>query len=124
MTLELDKSDPQLLKVRFSIDGEMPPGPVSVVGNFNEWLPGLDELLPDADRQRSVTVGVPYGERLVFRYLAADDGWFDEPDADEVTEEGSVIHPIALEVLDLREDENIEAEPSPSATESRPPRTR
>ena len=39
----------------------------------------------------------------MFRYLAAGDGWFDEPDADEVTEEGSVLHPIALEVLDLRE---------------------
>ena len=56
MTLELDKSDPQLLKVRFFIGGETPPAPVSVVGNFNEWLPGLDELVPDADGQRSVTV--------------------------------------------------------------------
>ena len=124
MTLELDKSDSQLLKVRFSIDGETPPGPVSVVGNFNEWLPGLDEPVLDVDGQRSVTVGVPYGERLVFRYLAAGGGWFDEPGADEVTEEGSVVHPIAPEVLDLREPDNIEPASSPSATESLPPRTR
>lgn len=97
MPLHIDRSQPRLLKVRFTIDPVDPEGPVSVVGSFNDWVPGLDELIPDGHGMRSVTVGLPYGERLIFRYLAADDTWFDEPDADLITPEGSILLPVAEE---------------------------
>ena len=93
MSLDIDRSRPDQLKVHFLLDGDHPPGEVSVVGNFNDWTPGLDELTPEPDGTRGVTVGLPYGKRLVFRYLGPGESWFDEPDADEITEEGSVLHP-------------------------------
>ena len=106
MTVQLDRSNPDVLKVRFSIDGESPAGPVSVVGSFNQWLPGLDELVADEDGSRSATVGVPYGEELVFRYLANGNVWFDEPDADVITSHGSVLHAVApATVVDLTDRE-------------------
>ena len=101
MTLELDRSDPDVLQVRFVIEGQEPPGPVSVVGNFNEWQPGWDELVKDGDGTRSVTIELPYNEQLVFRYLAANDVWFDEPDAGMITEQGSVLYAVSPQLVDL-----------------------
>ena len=37
---------------------------------------------------------MPYGHEIVFRYLGPGDRWFNEPDADELTERGSVLHAI------------------------------
>jgi hypothetical protein len=65
-----------------------------VVGSFNGWTPGLDELVQQPDGTRSVTLGLPYGQELVFRYLGPGNNWFDESDADEITSHGSVIHAI------------------------------
>jgi hypothetical protein len=50
-------------------------------------------MLPQPDGTRGVTLGLPYQEPLVFRYLGPGDAWFDEPDADAITDEGSVILP-------------------------------
>ena len=94
MTLTIDTRHAEQVKIRFTWPEADPTGVMSVVGSFNDWTPGLDELIPDGRGVRSVTIGLPYGERFVFRYLAEDGHWFDEPQADEITELGSVIHPI------------------------------
>ena len=94
MSLEIDRSRSDLLKIRFVVALDEPDGPVSVVGSFNDWVAGMDELLPDDRGTRSVTIGLPYGCPLVFRYLAESGVWFDEPEADRITEQGSALDAI------------------------------
>lgn len=92
MAIRLDTSDGEQLLITFLLEPDQPPGAVSVVGSFNDWAPGRHQLQSDADDpMRRVTVAVPYGEEVHFRYLAADGLWFDDPDADDVTEHGSVV---------------------------------
>jgi hypothetical protein len=93
MSLQIDTSQPDQLKIRFVLNGSHPAGQVSVVGTFNNWTPGLDELMPNEDGTRSVTLGLPYRTRHVFRYLGPGENWFDEPDADEISGAGSVLRP-------------------------------
>jgi len=78
--------------VQFALDCDAPAGEVSVVGSFNGWCAGADPLAPQDDGTRSVTVTVPFGQDVHFRYLAEDGVWFDDPDADEITTGGSVLH--------------------------------
>jgi hypothetical protein len=94
VALNIDRSRPEQAKVRFSWPSTEPSGTISVVGSFNEWTPGLDELSDGPDGGRSVTVGLPYGVEIVFRYLGPDGQWFDDPDADEISQRGSSIRPI------------------------------
>jgi hypothetical protein len=94
LSLDIDRSLPERVKVRFILDASHPAGSVSVVGTFNDWTPGLDELIADGHGTRSVTVGLPYDTEVVFRYLGAGDTWYDEPDADEITQRGSILHGI------------------------------
>jgi hypothetical protein len=61
MSLDIDTHNPRQLKVQFILDTSHPIGQVSVVGSFNNWTPGLDELVPEPDGTRSVTIGLPYG---------------------------------------------------------------
>ncbi len=91
MSLDIDVTDPDHMRVRFTLDDSHPPGEVSVVGTFNNWTPGLDSLEPDHDGTRSVVIGLAYGQRHLFRYLGPGVSWFDEREADEVTAEGSVL---------------------------------
>jgi hypothetical protein len=100
MVLHIDRSRSEQMKVRFIWPDAEPVGPISVVGSFNDWQAGLDELQAGADGVRSVTLGLPYGHRFVFRYLGPDGQWFDEADADEVTNGGSVLHPKSPESTD------------------------
>lgn len=94
MTLHVDTSRPDQVKIRFSLPLDEPPGTVSVVGSFNDWTPGLDELTADTAGERSVTIGLPYNTTFAFRYLGDNALWFDEPDADATTQHGSIIRPI------------------------------
>ena len=48
------------------------------------------------------TVGVPYGEPMTFRYLAEDGAWFDDPDADEISDAGSIIYALQPRADELR----------------------
>ena len=77
--------------VTFVLGDEDPAAPVSVVGSFNDWTPGADPFEAAPDGSRSVTVVVPAGTDVHFRYLGPDGFWFDDPDADEVTAGGSVL---------------------------------
>ncbi|MFF9980416.1 isoamylase early set domain-containing protein [Streptomyces erythrochromogenes] len=69
-------------EVTFVLPADTPPGPVSVVGDFNDWQPGTHTLTPRSDGTRAVTVALPGKTEHSFRYLAAGDYWFDEPGAD------------------------------------------
>ena len=57
------------VKVTFALPLESSAGRCSVVGDFNEWIPGSHELRKRANGTRSATVTVPRGTRLRFRYL-------------------------------------------------------
>ena len=56
-----------------------PIGKVSVVGDFNEWTPGVHTLVRRSNGTRSVKVAVPAGAAYRFRYLGEDGHWFDDP---------------------------------------------
>jgi hypothetical protein len=64
---------------------------VSVVGSFNRWTPGVDTFEASDEATVAVTVAVEPGHDVHFRYLGSDGGWFDDLDADEITEHGSVL---------------------------------
>ncbi|MER5733515.1 isoamylase early set domain-containing protein [Streptomyces sp. NPDC002138] len=69
-------------QVTFVLPADSPPGPVSVVGDFNDWQPGTHILERRGDGMRAVSVALPEGSVHSFRYLAAGDYWFDEEHAD------------------------------------------
>ena len=66
---------------------------VSVVGDFNDWTPGAHPLRRRSNGTRSVTVTLPAGKRVRFRYLADGGRWFDDPDADAHDAQGSLLTP-------------------------------
>ncbi len=77
-------------RVTFKLETNQPEGEVSVVGSFNDWIPGRHALVPRRDGTRSVSVILPAGEHH-FRYLATDGVWFDDQSADRVDHIGGVI---------------------------------
>ena len=66
------------VRVTFALPADDPGGPVSVVGNFNDWDPFAHPLRLRANRTRSTAVTVPAGTTLHFRYLAEGGVWFDD----------------------------------------------
>ncbi|MDH6544985.1 isoamylase early set domain-containing protein [Streptomyces lavendulae] len=70
-------------EVTFVLPANTPPGPVSVVGDFNDWQPGTHTLAPRRDGMRAVTVALPEKSEHSFRYLAAGDYWFNDEGADD-----------------------------------------
>jgi hypothetical protein len=64
---------------------------VSVVGSFNDWTAGQHTLEPMEDGSLAVTVVLRSAEDLHFRYLDSNGAWFDDPDADAITEYGSFV---------------------------------
>jgi hypothetical protein len=61
--------------VTFALPDEV--GPVSVVGDFNDWTPGVHVLARRSNGTRSVAINLGAG-RFEFRYLAPDGVWLDE----------------------------------------------
>jgi predicted extracellular nuclease len=70
------------VKVTFALPQEQADGPVSVVGDFNDWTPGRTVLARRANGTRSAAVTLSAGSRVRFRYLGENGRWFDDPDAD------------------------------------------
>jgi 1,4-alpha-glucan branching enzyme len=66
------------VRVTFALPADQPGGPVSVVGDFNNWDPFAHPLRRRANGTRSATVTVPAGSTLRFRYLGAGGLWFDD----------------------------------------------
>ena len=66
-------------------------GMPAVVGNFNDWTPGAHVLRRRSNGTRSVSVTVPTGSSVHFRYLGENGLWFDDPDAAVITDTGGVV---------------------------------
>ncbi|MDQ1691067.1 MAG: hypothetical protein QOH56_3722 [Pseudonocardiales bacterium] len=87
------KRDPKLTqaKVQFVLPDDIHDGPVSAVGTFNGWRPGVHRLIRRSNGTRSVTVSLPAGEEVCFRYLGSGGVWFDDPEAAGYVAEGGVV---------------------------------
>jgi 1,4-alpha-glucan branching enzyme len=68
-------------KIQFVLPDDVHDGAVSAVGDFNDWRPGVHKLVRRRNGTRSVTVTVPAGQELRFRYLGSGGVWFDDPEA-------------------------------------------
>lgn len=79
-------------EVTFILPADTPPGPVSVVGDFNEWQPGAHTLMPRKDGKRAITVTLPAKTTHSFRYLAAGDYWFNDESAGDREGPNSRLH--------------------------------
>jgi len=80
-----------LVKVTFSLPAGEPAGAVSVVGDFNDWDPSAHPLRTRSNQTRSVSVSVPAGSTLRFRYLAEGGMWFDDETIAVVDEGNSIL---------------------------------
>ena len=76
------------VRLTFVLAQDAPRGRVSVVGDFNDWRPGVHELRPRTNGTRSVAVTVPGGARMRFRYLAEGGHWCNETEHPEVRQVG------------------------------------
>lgn len=85
------KSDANATKIQFVLPDDIHDGPVSAVGTFNDWAPGKHKLVRRRNGTRSVTVAVPKGAEIAFRYLGEGGVWFDDEDAHAITTEGSLV---------------------------------
>ncbi|GGZ45945.1 isoamylase early set domain-containing protein [Streptomyces subrutilus] len=79
-------------QVTFVLPADRPPGPVSVVGDFNDWQPGAHPLRTRTDGKRAVTVDLPSESTHSFRYLAAGDYWFNDDSAGDQDGPNSRLH--------------------------------
>ncbi|MBZ9593891.1 MULTISPECIES: isoamylase early set domain-containing protein [Streptomyces] len=79
-------------EVTFVLPVDVPPGPVSVVGDFNDWQPGAHPLKDRQDGKRAVTVELPGENTYAFRYLAAGDYWFNDEGAGDRDGPNSRLH--------------------------------
>jgi 1,4-alpha-glucan branching enzyme len=79
------------VKITFALPVDEVPGRCSVVGDFNEWQPGRHELRRRANGTRSISVTIPTGTRIRFRYLAENDHWFNDPELLEVDGQDTVL---------------------------------
>ena len=62
--------------------------PVSVVADANDWNPYAHPLRRRANGTRSVSMTLPAGTRVRFRYLDAGGRFFDDPDGDALEPNG------------------------------------
>ena len=85
------KSNGTSTRIQFVLPDDIHDGPVSAVGTFNDWVPGAHKLVRRSNGTRSVTVEVPRGTEVSFRYLGNGGVWFDDPDAEVITHEGALI---------------------------------
>ncbi len=67
------------LHLTFVLPQDEPVGRVSVVGDFNDWTPGVHTLVRRRNGTRSVKVKVAPGAAYRFRYLGEQGHWFDDP---------------------------------------------
>ncbi|MER6201420.1 isoamylase early set domain-containing protein [Streptomyces sp. NPDC001586] len=79
-------------QVTFVLPADSPAGTVSVVGDFNDWQPGIHTLRPRKDGKRAVTVELPNESTHCFRYLAAGDYWFNDESAGDQEGCNSRLH--------------------------------
>jgi len=79
------------VKVTFSLPADEPPGTVSVVGDFNDWVPGVNVLAKRTNGTRSAAITLPAGSKYRFRYLGENGHWFDDDQAERDGDAGLII---------------------------------
>jgi 1,4-alpha-glucan branching enzyme len=79
------------VRVTFVLPATEPAGPVSVVGDFNDWNPYAHPLRKRAGGVRSAVVTIPAGATLRFRYLAEGGIWFDDETAEARDAHGAIL---------------------------------
>jgi len=72
----------RIVKVSFILPGDDPRLPAAVVGDFNDWDPGVDRFRRRANGTASAVLSLEVGRRYRFRYRSASGGWFNEDAAD------------------------------------------
>ena len=92
VSVRISPSKNSAVKIQFVLPDAAHTGIVSAVGSFNDWRPGAHKLIKRSNGTRSVSIEVPAGEPVTFRYLGEGGVWFDDPDAHEITHEGSRLH--------------------------------
>ena len=85
------RSDGTHIRIQFVLPDDVHDRQVSAVGSFNNWRPGAHKLVRRSNGTRSVTVAVPAGQPIEFRYLGEGGVWFDDEDARAITAEGSLV---------------------------------
>ena len=78
------------IRVSFVLPFDEPAEQVSVVGDFNDWLPGVHVLTRSTYGTRAVAVRLPAGRRYSFSYLTEGGHVFGESDA-EWTDAGANV---------------------------------
>jgi len=70
------------IELTFRLAADHPATPLGVAGEFNGW-----DVTPfvAGDEGLEATVVVVAGRRYQFRYLTADERWFNDTDADDYT---------------------------------------
>ncbi|MET9342102.1 isoamylase early set domain-containing protein [Nonomuraea sp. NPDC003804] len=106
-----------MVAITFSLPGEV-TGPVSVVGDFNDWDPYVHPMTKGPDGRHAVTVTVPQGLTFAFRYLRDGGIWFDDPQADEYDARGGILHVPASDAgrpaaKDSKDSKDSSDEPEP-----------
>ena len=79
------------VKVTFALPLELAVGECSVVGDFNEWQPGMHRMRRRSNGTRSASVTLPRGSRVRFRYLGEKGHWFNDPDVPELDGLDSIL---------------------------------
>jgi 1,4-alpha-glucan branching enzyme len=84
-----DKNDK--VKVTFTLPYVEGQSAMSVVGDFNDWQPGVTKLVKRNNGTCSVSVVLDPDQRYRFRYFAEDGAWVNDEAADayEASEHGS-----------------------------------
>lgn len=78
-------------QVTFVLPGDEPLGKVSVVGDFNDWKPGVHTLVRRSNGTRSVKLSVPAGASYRFRYLGEGGAWFDDPQVEHRDQQDGLL---------------------------------
>jgi 1,4-alpha-glucan branching enzyme len=91
VAIKIQSARPGLTKIQLVLPDDIHDGPVSAVGTFNEWTPGRHKLVRRNNGTRSVSIQVPAGSQIRFRYLGSGGRWFDDPEAPAVDAEGAVV---------------------------------
>ena len=79
------------VKVTFALPLDQTAGGCSVVGDFNEWQPGMHQMRRRANGTRSASVTLPRGTSIRFRYLAENGNWFNDPEVPELDGSDTVL---------------------------------
>jgi hypothetical protein len=78
-------------RITFTLTDAAGDESVSVVGSFNDWRPGQDQMQPDGSGGLSLTIDVAAGRDVYFRYLGEDGRWFDDTDAERLADGNCVV---------------------------------